>query len=413
MGAIFFGSDRSLKTHFISNGNSTSAILGAGATFTGVWEDVEQFATAAVTISGNLAAEPGTLFFDLSQDGVNIHATVPASIPNSVFFDKPHILNLVEKYIRIRYTNGATPQTTFDLQTKYSNAQQLGLLNSIGEPIYDTSEGTIVRAVLNGSGADGLYRNAGVNKGGALEVADFLTEVALGNIPGHSEVQVFGFKDNIDVGIPPIDIYNGTGDYPGQPVGVSDTVDVVSNIANDTSAGSGAQQIYLYGLDALGVEQSETVSTNGTTPVTSANTYSRVLIVEVSGPNSNEGTITVRHTSTPANIFANLAPGVGKSEAGAFTIPSNKVGVLLNYYVISSRSNGSPGSGVLSLRKRVPGGSYIGIRYENFSTSSANNPPLGGGIVLEPGTDIKVRVETVSDNDTSVSVSFTLLLIDV
>ncbi|MDB4264734.1 hypothetical protein N9893_01580, partial [bacterium] len=167
-----------LSSHKISTDNSSSVLLGAGITFTGAWEDVSDFTTAAVSIYGNLAAEPGTLYFDVSHDGITVAGTIEVDIPNNVFFDKPHILNLIENYIRIRYTNGATPQTAFGLQTKYSNGQQLGLLHSIDETIYDTSEGVIVKAVNIAKGPNGAFVND--RQGGYNTSLESSTPLAIG-----------------------------------------------------------------------------------------------------------------------------------------------------------------------------------------------------------------------------------------
>jgi hypothetical protein len=147
-----------LKGHKISSANSTSALLGAGATFTGAWENVVNYTSVATTILGSVATS-GTLYFDLSTDGGSTFTSVPSTIEDATFA-VPRILNVVETHVRIRYVNGATPQTgTFSLQTKYSNGQQLGLLSSVDGVITDEYPVSIVRAVSVSKDPNGQYGN--------------------------------------------------------------------------------------------------------------------------------------------------------------------------------------------------------------------------------------------------------------
>jgi hypothetical protein len=149
-----------IKTHKISADgvNSTKALLTSSATFTGSWEDVTQFTTVAVAIKGDNATD-GTLYIESSQDGGTVVNSVPFTV-NDASFDLPHIWNVVETHIRIRYVNGTTAQTGhFQLQTKYSNGQELGLLQSAGDTINDQTNVQNVRAIGTGKDSNGNYAN--------------------------------------------------------------------------------------------------------------------------------------------------------------------------------------------------------------------------------------------------------------
>jgi hypothetical protein len=144
-------------------GNSTKTLLGAGATFTGNWEEVINYTTAAVAILGDNLTD-GTLYIESSQDGGITVNSVPFNIPDTTF-DLPHIWNLVESHIRIRYVNGSTAQTGFfQLQTKYSNGQELGLLQNAGDNITSETDVQVVKAISTGTDPNGNYRN-GVSSG--------------------------------------------------------------------------------------------------------------------------------------------------------------------------------------------------------------------------------------------------------
>lgn len=139
-------------------GNSTKILLTAAATYTGAWEEVTNYTTVAVAIIGSLATD-GTLYIEASQDGGTVVRSESFPVANATS-DKPHIWNVVETHIRIRYTNGTTPQTgTFQLQTKYSNNQELGLLNSAGDTINADTALQIVKSVGTGTDPNEAYQN--------------------------------------------------------------------------------------------------------------------------------------------------------------------------------------------------------------------------------------------------------------
>lgn len=168
-----------LTTHQISadeTGNSTKVLLTSAATYTGAWEDVTAFSTVAVAIKGNNATD-GTLYIESSQDGGTTVNSVPYVVSDASF-DLPHIWNVVETHIRIRYVNGTTAQTGhFQLQTKYSNSQQLGLLQEAGQVIDENTNVQVMKAVIAGETLDGnleatgLYNNVSLLDNKALKTA--------------------------------------------------------------------------------------------------------------------------------------------------------------------------------------------------------------------------------------------------
>lgn len=81
----------------------------------------------------------------------------------------------------------------------------------------------------------------------------------------------------------------------------NDTVRIVSSNAGDTT-----QTVTITGRLASGSIASETLSLNGTTVVTSVNTYERLLKADMSA--TATGTVTVARTTGPTTIRA-IAPG--------------------------------------------------------------------------------------------------------
>ena len=106
-----------MSYNMVSDRNSTTALLGGGATFTGVFEDVSAYAEVVVSVFTDQIS--GALGFDMqgSSDGINTDASDSYNIPINT--NKTFKVGPGWKFFRMVYTNGATPQGAFRLQTNY------------------------------------------------------------------------------------------------------------------------------------------------------------------------------------------------------------------------------------------------------------------------------------------------------
>ena len=86
----------SYQASTIDAGNSTSALLGAGATFTGSWVSTTDYSTFCVTILGTVSTD-GTLYVDLSPDGGSTYASLPFTVSDTTFVE-PKIIRNVEAH---------------------------------------------------------------------------------------------------------------------------------------------------------------------------------------------------------------------------------------------------------------------------------------------------------------------------
>lgn len=166
---------------------------------------------------------------------------------------------------------------------------------------------------------------------------DFYTEVKLGNVSGYSIVHKFGAAD-LSTSFLPI-TYDKTYKTPTS----NTALEFVSSDANDTSAGSGAREITIIGIqDSAGTwsEVTQTLNTNGTTAVALSQNLIRLYrwYVSSSGSYATEstgshaGTLTIRVSGAgatwgtiPITPFAR-----GQSEIGVYTVPSGKTAYLLS-----------------------------------------------------------------------------------
>ena len=165
----------------------------------------------------------------------------------------------------------------------------------------------------------------------------FYLEVAQGKIPGHSLLNKFGYNPTIGSGAFET-IWETGDDYPWQTSAV--TVDVVSDSANDVhTTGSGARTLRIQGLDGSYNLAEETVNLNGTSTVTTTQTFLRVfrMSVETAGSSgNNEGTITVTYTGG-SDVAATISAGRGQTLMCLYTIPANYTGYLLSINISSGK----------------------------------------------------------------------------
>lgn len=232
-----------------------------------------------------------------------------------------------------------------------------------------------------------------------------LTGPVIAQEPRTVEV-VFGRNPDIDSATTPEDLWNNGGTYTGHPVPCpSETIEIFSSDPNDTAGGTGAQQLRVRGLDDNFAEIEETIKLNGVTPVASTQNFCRFREAYVSragSGGSNAGTITIRNSTTTANVFALMPVGANQDGVGAVTVPSGRTWVLDSYHISLSISGGGSASGVVEVVTREPGAVWR-VRRVHQVTNSYPIDEDNGRITLPEKTDIKFKVDSVSSNNTSVS----------
>lgn len=154
----------------------------------------------------------------------------------------------------------------------------------------------------------------------------YFNQVALGNIPGHSIVFISG--ENNAVSTTKETIWNTGGIYT--PPTSAATLSLVSTSANDTDEGTGARTVIVNGIDTNGDLQSEVVTLNGITPVSTSLSYidqTFSTILSVGSLNTNDGDITISHTGT---VTATIIAGEGIVRRMVYIVPNNKTTSVIN-----------------------------------------------------------------------------------
>jgi hypothetical protein len=169
---------------------------------------------------------------------------------------------------------------------------------------------------------------------------EWLLEVARGNVKGAKIIHKFGANRSVGTTWATV-CTSGTYQVPTTP----QTLEIVSDSADDSVSGIGARSVEVYGIDANWDEIEEVVEMNGTTPVTLANQFRRVYRMHVyeSGSYSNlfsgshVGNITVQGVgggSLYADIVVENGFPLGASEIGCFTIPRGYTGFIIGSRVV-------------------------------------------------------------------------------
>lgn len=305
----------------ISTLNSRApATLAASAVFQGVAEDVSMFGRAGVSVLSDNATD-GVLTFEVSFDGITWSG--PPRSWSDTRFAAPHMWNIVEKWFRIKYTNGTTEATNLSLQTQYSSNSSILLAHELTETLPSETESLVVRAGTN-----------------------FDLDAARKHIIGQRSFFFFGF--NASVNATWQDIHPNQGNINWQTSAQS--IEIVSTNAadNGTTPGLGVQSVEVHGLSATGEDQDEVILTNGTNAVAGTLTYIRVnkMHSETCGTygGSHEGDITCqvfdggavlsKMTGFEGAVNTSVQYGSGEAGNGYWSVPLGKVMYITRLEVI-------------------------------------------------------------------------------
>lgn len=158
----------------ISTGNSSSTPLAGGATFTGSWEDSTNYGIVIVSVIASHASASSGFIVEFSSDGTNIDNDDRFTIPAAT--GKLYSFACAARYVRVRYTNGATLQTYFRLQTIFKAAYAKPSSHRVGDQVSLEDDAELVKAIIAGetTAGGGSMVNVKVNPSGALTVESTL-----------------------------------------------------------------------------------------------------------------------------------------------------------------------------------------------------------------------------------------------
>jgi hypothetical protein len=169
------------------------------------------------------------------------------------------------------------------------------------------------------------YGVARVGNKPRVSSSPYLYDIAEGNVTGHVGWSKTGFNGDVDNAEEDMWPYGGLYVFPA----AATKMDLVSSSANDDGApvNTGALTVTIYGLAANYTELSETLTMNGTTPVTTANTYFRINNMRVASVGTNGspvGNLTLSETGGTTYRYAYIRAGFHRQRQFIYTVPFGK-----------------------------------------------------------------------------------------
>ncbi|MCP3681211.1 MAG: hypothetical protein GY861_00840 [bacterium] len=235
--------------------------------------------------------------------------------------------------------------------------------------------------------------------------------VAEGVFPEYSVVEKFGENPDIDTGSVPEDIWSHGGVYTFSTIADIDSMSS-SDVDDD-------QTIYIQGLDENWELVTQTKALNGQTTVTldtplircfrmwnsSGTDLEGDVYIYINGASVTDGVPTVS-----SEVRAEITLGAGQTEMAIYTIPVGYNGYFYGGYVSLSRQGTF--SADFTSRLRLFNGVFRVVSriacVGQGNSSWVYKYPIP--LALPEKTDILLRCEDVTDNNTGVSGGFTVLL---
>lgn len=240
--------------------------------------------------------------------------------------------------------------------------------------------------------------------------------IRAGLVSGVNGFRKQGANNDIDTDSLPETIWFNGGLYPWQD-GTDQAAELVSADAADTSAGTGARTVRIVGLAGDDWEQvSETVTLNGTTAVATVRTdwkrIDRAVVVTAGSGQTNAGKITVQ-VAGGGDVFCALEAETSGTQLCVLTIPGDRKGAILgiSLTLLSTANATECEVGLFTRDNSVADAPFrlrssIGLRGAGTTTfQEVFDLP----IIVNPKTDIELRVLRVDSNNVSIAAVFEVI----
>jgi len=237
----------------------------------------------------------------------------------------------------------------------------------------------------------------------------FELQVARGQISWHYPLFKFGNNTTVGDSLETIWAEGGLYSY----LTAATVLKVSSSSTDDTSAGTGARTVQLYGLDADYNEINELVTLNGQTAVNTTQSFLRIyrMVVRSAGSGganagviyAGTGTVT---TGVPANVYASVngITGANQSLMALWTVPAGYTAYLLQYDVSNGTSSQTPAVCKLILAVRPYGEVFQSKDVKSLTTGMHVEEIFALPVKIEEKSDIEVRAIS-SSNSVSFDIS--------
>lgn len=292
-----------------SSGNSTTATLLSGVTFTGTSEQ-NDYPDVMASCYADVA---GTLYFDFSVNGTDWRTFPTTGFSVAAGIHEFHTAVKGPRFFRARFVNGSTGQTTFQLFIYYGQFRQSNA--PLNQPVGLDADSIITRATFP------------------------WLDISRGLQTGISSILKFGRNDAVGTTLVPI-AFGGVYQTPQAAAATTLRIKAGGH-ANDTAAGTGAREVTFEGLDENWNFVTEAVATAGALASSATTiTFTRLLRFYVSASGtystsaaaSHSGDIVAENgaggTDWGTIDATTLVYGLSQSEIGAYSIPIGFTGYV-------------------------------------------------------------------------------------
>ena len=245
------------------------------------------------------------------------------------------------------------------------------------------------------------------------EGLSFEAQISLG-LTDFGSVRKFGANYDIDISAVPevLSTHGGTFALPVTQANMA----LYSSSASDTSAGTGARTVTIQGVDTSFAPKEATVTMDGTTPVVVPDGFLsiyRMWVVTTGTGRVNDGTITIDDSG--GNAVADIVAGKGQSLIGIFTVPAGYTALLLDMYAefLFDERTAAAEVALVTLDGSVATSSHRTKHILGLGTAGNSRADYKYPIPqkISEKTHIYMSVIEVSDDNTSISGGFTLILV--
>ena len=422
---LSFNGDSALKVTLpgkVSEENTTTTPLDAGDSFVGDFVNTLNFAAVTVLVCSDKRSATNGLVVQWSTDSTMVcekdNFTIPAN-NGKVFTFFP-----ATKYLRIKYINGDTTQTSFNLQTILKRTNIQSSSHRISDTISGEDDAVLMKAAITGEDPNGTFQNVQTTVDGNLTISDNSSglSIAAGNVTGTSFVHKFGNAPDFDAADGIVTVWDGADDGDiaayGYVYSTSADINTVSS-----SSGSDAFEIEIQGLGSDSLILIDTATLNGQNKVTIGSSFLRVFRLKNINSTDNVGHVycyadCAISSGVPQDndsVRAVMQPGNNQTEMAVYTVPKGKTGYMRSWYASTAGSNKSSNYPI-QLRARPKGGVF---QLKHKSALSDNGTSAYHHKYTEPEvfqyfTDIEIRCSATGAGVTEATVSagFDIVLID-
>lgn len=220
----------------------------------------------------------------------------------------------------------------------------------------------------------------------------FELQIARGQVAYHTPQYKFGFNPDVDDTEETVWAQGGLYGY----LSSASVLKVSSSSTADTSAGTGARTVQLYGLDADYNEINETVTLNGQTAVNTTNSFLRInrMVIRSAGTGEKNAGVVYAGTGTvtagvPANKYATIAVGDNQTLMALWTVPAGHTAYLLQKDLTVATAQNNKYATIRLMAR--PDGEVFQTKDKHVLDNNVLHQTYHTPLKFEEKTDIEVR----------------------